>query len=101
MIFDSIIRFFAAQENEGQTADGNDGGEDGEEEHIDGENGAVNGAATGAKKKKKKKPKSKSSNSGSTGSKQTVPPSIPIGDLFPDENFPIGEIQDYPKENDG
>lgn len=31
------------------------------------------------------------------GSKQqTVPPSIPIAELFPDGNFPEGEIHDHP-----
>lgn len=34
------------------------------------------------------------------GKQQTDPPSIPIVQLYPDENYPIGEIQDYPVVND-
>ncbi|KAL1491003.1 hypothetical protein ABEB36_011665 [Hypothenemus hampei] len=47
-------------------------------------------------KKKKKRNRKKG------GSKivQTDPPSIPIIDLFPDGNFPVGEIQEYPLVND-
>lgn len=32
---------------------------------------------------------------------QTDPPSIPIVELYPGKNYPIGEIQDYPVVNDG
>ncbi|XP_045764257.1 methionine aminopeptidase 2 [Maniola jurtina] len=44
-------------------------------------------------KKKKKKNKSKSNKS--TGKVQTDPPTIPIGELFPDGNFPEGQIMDH------
>ncbi len=33
---------------------------------------------------------------GGPGNKQTDPPSIPIVDLFPDTNYPIGEILEHP-----
>lgn len=71
-----------------------EGSDDGnnKDDVANGDSGVVNGAA---KKKKKKKSKKKPKATG-----QTNPPSIPIGKLFPDENFPIGEIQDYPKAMD-
>lgn len=31
---------------------------------------------------------------------QTDPPSVPIAELFADQVFPIGEIQDYPTPKD-
>jgi len=47
--------------------------------------------------KAKKKTKSK----GKTGPKvQTDPPSLPVSDLFPDGNFPEGQIMDHPIGND-
>lgn len=33
--------------------------------------------------------------------KQTCPPSIAIKDLFPDGNYPEGEIQEHPTTHDG
>ncbi|RXG61249.1 Methionine aminopeptidase 2 [Armadillidium vulgare] len=73
------------------------------------ENGLVNGGGSandqleeaeeekeeGSKKKKNKKKKKKSS-----GKAQTNPPSIPIVDLFPDGNFPEGEVCEYKIKND-
>ncbi|XP_076248816.1 methionyl aminopeptidase und [Calliopsis andreniformis] len=55
---------------------------------------AENDAETEDDKKKKKKHKSR----GKTGGpkQQTDPPSIPVSELFPDGNFPIGEIMDHP-----
>lgn len=38
---------------------------------------------------------------GSGAKKQTDPPTIPVVELYPDTNYPIGEIQDYPVVNDG
>ncbi|XP_039748712.1 methionine aminopeptidase 2 [Pararge aegeria] len=46
-----------------------------------------------AEKKKKKKNKNKSNKI--TGKIQTDPPTIPIGELFPDGNFPEGQIMDH------
>lgn len=52
------------------------------------------------KKKKKKKPKSGVPTNVSVGAKvQTVPPSVPISELFPDGNYPLGQICDYPNVN--
>ena len=50
-----------------------------------------------AKKKKKKKTKKKAS---TDDQKQTDPPTIPICELFPDQNFPVGEICEHPKPRD-
>ena len=35
-----------------------------------------------------------------SGSRQTNPPSIPITELFPNKNYPIGQIMEYPTFND-
>jgi hypothetical protein len=64
----------------------------GEKEEVDNE--VVEGDAANAEKPKKKKNKKKKK----TGSKQTEPPTIPVSKLFPDNNFPIGEIQEYANE---
>uniref|UniRef100_T1IT38 Methionine aminopeptidase 2 n=1 Tax=Strigamia maritima TaxID=126957 RepID=T1IT38_STRMM len=60
---------------------------------------------TAAKKKKKKKKKSKTPGQSEPESvkkgKQTTPPTIPISELFPEGNFPEGEIMEYPTVADG
>ncbi|KAI0081102.1 methionine aminopeptidase 2-like protein [Panus rudis PR-1116 ss-1] len=62
--------------------------EDAEEEAVvDGQAGGE-----GKKKKKKKKPKKKKVT-------QTDPPRIGLSKLFPDGNFPEGELQDYKDDN--
>ena len=48
-------------------------------------------AGEGKKKKKKKKPKKKKS-------EQTEPPTVGLSKLFPDGNYPEGELQDYKAE---
>ncbi|KAK8777906.1 methionyl aminopeptidase und [Amblyomma americanum] len=65
-----------------------------ENQHIDGTGDKTDEKADGeeAKKKKKKKPKGPK--------QQTDPPSIPICDLFPDGNFPVGEEVEHPIPND-
>ncbi|XP_062530960.1 methionine aminopeptidase 2 isoform X2 [Bombyx mori] len=50
-------------------------------------------AGEGDEKKKKKKNKSKSGKGSSK--EQTVPPTIPVAELFPDGNFPEGQIMDH------
>lgn len=73
-------------------ADNDEASDDGNKEDVNRDGSTVNEATKKKKKKKpKKKPKSNQQN------QQTNPPSIPISKLFPDENFPEGEIQDYPK----
>ena len=47
----------------------------------------------GKKKKKKKKPKKKK-----IGVVQSDPPRIGLSKLFPDANYPEGEIQEYVDE---
>uniref|UniRef100_A0A1E1XG64 Methionine aminopeptidase 2 n=1 Tax=Amblyomma aureolatum TaxID=187763 RepID=A0A1E1XG64_9ACAR len=63
-------------------------------QHIDGTGDKTDEKVDGeeAKKKKKKKPKGPK--------QQTDPPSIPICDLFPDGNFPVGEEVEHPIPND-
>jgi methionyl aminopeptidase len=51
--------------------------------------------ADGEKKKKKRNRKK-----GGGKIVQTDPPSIPIVELFPDQVFPIGEVQEYPTKQD-
>ncbi|XP_062584071.1 methionine aminopeptidase 2-like isoform X2 [Saccostrea cucullata] len=66
-----------------------------EKQNINGspEKGAEEGEGEVQKKKKKKKK--------NTGQKQqTNPPSLPISELFPEGNFPEGEIMDYPVVQD-
>lgn len=69
-----------------------DGGDD------DDDAAPASGDGTEAAKKKKKK-KNKNKNKGKADKKaggQTHPPSVPIAELFPDGNFPEGEIQKHP-----
>ena len=51
----------------------------------------------GKKKKKKKKPKKKSGSSHKV-EQQTEPPTVGLSKLFPDGNYPEGELQDYKDE---
>ncbi|XP_065674453.1 uncharacterized protein LOC100199352 isoform X2 [Hydra vulgaris] len=51
------------------------------------------------KNKKKKKKKPANTISSEKKSVQTNPPSIPITQLFPCEDYPIGEIQNYKDDN--
>lgn len=65
----------------------------------------VEGNTSEGKKKKrsrgKKKPAAESSETKSSViDGQTDPPTVPIVQLYPDGNFPIGEIMDYPIVND-
>ncbi|XP_074096923.1 methionine aminopeptidase 2-like [Cotesia typhae] len=78
--------------------DGTDDKKKNDNDDDDGYLGAVNadnqGDTTEDAKKKKKKRKSRGKQG--DGKQQTDPPSIPIGDLYPDDNFPIGQIMDHP-----
>lgn len=84
--------------------DGGDGGDDEDgDAALSSPNGAVDHEATvqsastntSQKKKKKKSKKKKTS-----GPKQSSPPRVPLSDLFPTGNYPMGEIQSYtPVEN--
>lgn len=69
-----------------------------QEQTIDGQGTEVNcdgHAKTDASDSSKKKRKKKGKGSGAA-KQQTDPPSIPIVDLFPDGNFPVGEEMEYP-----
>lgn len=59
-----------------------------------GDNGTLDGS-TDVAKKNKRKSKSKKKEP----LVQTDPPSIPVADLFPSEDFPEGEIQHYKEDN--
>ncbi|KAI5712716.1 hypothetical protein M8J75_010671 [Diaphorina citri] len=59
-----------------------------------------------AKKKKKKKNKNKAAATTEEAPKngvpqQTTPPSIPVSQLYPDGNFPVGQEMEYPTLKDG
>jgi len=56
-------------------------------------------ANTKKKKKKKKKPGNKEDTGSAKPFQQTDPPTIPIIDLFPDTNYPVGEEQNYKDDN--
>jgi len=60
------------------------------------EDGVKGGSDQNKKKKKKNKPKSGSASNSSSAKQQTYPPSIPISELFPDGNFPVGQEMEYP-----
>jgi len=47
------------------------------------------------KRKRNRNKKKKTEGANSEGLKQTDPPSLPVSQLFPDGNFPIGEIMDH------
>lgn len=58
---------------------------------------AANGVANGVNNNKPAvAPAGQKKKGGGKGKKQTDPPSIPIKDLFPDGNYPEGEIQPHP-----
>ncbi|PRW56403.1 methionine aminopeptidase 2B-like [Chlorella sorokiniana] len=69
-----------------------------EEEGAEGEGGEA--AAEGAAKKKKKKSKKKKAGGGggAAPTQQTVPPTVPVKQLFPSGVFPEGEWQSYKED---
>lgn len=77
---------------------------DGEEEEEEDDAAEDGDAATTDKKKKKKKKKKKTGepqpNQPKPAKKQTKPPTIPICELYPDGNFPVGQIMDHPVPKD-
>ena len=61
-------------------------------------------ASDAAKKKKKKKKKKKSAGGASTqvvypGGKQTAPPTVPVAELFPSGEYPVGQILPHHEHN--
>ena len=69
----------------------------------DGDEEAAEGGTGEGKKKRKRNRKKKTGGGGGGGASQpTDPPSVAIEDLYPNKNFPIGQIMDYPDvEQDG
>uniref|UniRef100_A0A0K8TSP2 Methionine aminopeptidase 2 n=1 Tax=Tabanus bromius TaxID=304241 RepID=A0A0K8TSP2_TABBR len=70
-----------------------------EKENSSGEegDGDANEEKAAGEKKKKKRSRNKNKNKGKKNANgQTDPPSIPIAELFPDGNFPEGEITMHP-----
>ncbi|TCD68297.1 Methionine aminopeptidase 2 [Steccherinum ochraceum] len=67
-----------------------------EDENEEGEEDVVDAPANGEvkKKKKKKKPKKKKASV-----QQSEPPRVGLTKLFPDGNYPEGELQDYKDDN--
>ncbi|KAJ1941439.1 hypothetical protein GGF37_003551, partial [Kickxella alabastrina] len=53
------------------------------------------GDASGAQKKKKKNRGKKKKSKGPGASAQTSPPSIPVSQLFLNNSYPVGELQEY------
>jgi len=77
--------------------DAEDSEEDGEEvEEVD---GAADGGAAKKKKKRKPRKKKKAGAGPSAANGQTSPPRVPISQLFPNGQYPEGEICDYLNDN--
>ncbi|KAJ5103360.1 hypothetical protein N7532_003889 [Penicillium argentinense] len=87
-----------SRDGDGSLGDGGDGGDDKDgDAALNRPNGAVDEEAMAqppstntSKKKRRKKSKKKTS-----GPKQSSPPRIPMMELFPSGNYPVGEIQSY------
>lgn len=56
--------------------------------------GKVNGSSEGQKKKRKRSKKKKNKSPGH----QTVPPRVALTTIFPNKQYPVGEVFDYPKD---
>jgi len=82
-------------------ADGADGGAAAAPAAADGAApGDADPAGEGGEKKKKKKKKKKGGGgSGGGAGKQTNPPTIPMHELYPARDFPVGEEQEYKDYN--
>ena len=102
----------AAKEQHNKEAEGgeiNGGDEDKEVAAVDdvGESGAKAKAKRKRNRNKKKEAEGEGSSNapskgGAKGTKQqTTPPTVPICELFPDGNFPQGQIMEYPVSQDG
>jgi methionyl aminopeptidase len=71
---------------------------DSEDEGDDNEATAEGGDKTAAKKKRKRKPKKKTK-AAAAPTEQSSPPRVPLDALFPNKQFPEGEIHEYIQEN--
>ncbi|KAL4442075.1 hypothetical protein ABPG77_011336 [Micractinium sp. CCAP 211/92] len=76
---------------------GDEGADSGDEEEVEGGELGAEGAAKKKKKKKSKKKKSSAGGgaNGAAPTQQTMPPTVPVAQLFRDGVFPEGEWQSY------
>ncbi|EER26116.1 methionine aminopeptidase 2, putative [Coccidioides posadasii C735 delta SOWgp] len=85
----------------GQAAQGTAGNDDAENDESDedkeDEQEVADGAAAAGGKKKKKKTKKKKKKG--TAKVQSDPPRVPLSTLFPNNNYPEGEIVEYKDDN--
>ncbi|CAA9964364.1 hypothetical protein CFE70_006972 [Pyrenophora teres f. teres 0-1] len=90
----------AAENGDKPTGDAEHDDSDDDNEAEDGAPEAGEGAA---KKKKKRKPRKKKKAAGAAGAGgakvQTAPPRVRIDEVFPNDSYPEGEIQEYVNEN--
>ncbi|KAL0262972.1 Methionine aminopeptidase 2 [Diplodia seriata] len=86
---------------EGAPANGAPVNGDAESDDEEGDDAPADGAPTGEAKKKKKKPRKKKKKGGAGGgaSKQSDPPRVPVSQLFPNGQYPEGQIEEYRDEN--
>jgi len=86
----------AAETTSGQAGNGDPENDDSEDDKED-EGGAADAGASGpAKKRKKRKPKKKKAASPKS---QTSPPRVLVSSLFPNGQYPEGEIVEYKNDN--
>ncbi|KAL2788103.1 peptidase M24, structural domain-containing protein [Aspergillus keveii] len=71
--------------------------EDDSDDDADDANPAADGAANGAAKKKKKRKTKKKKKGGAKV--QSSPPRVPVSSLFPNNQYPEGQIEEYKNEN--
>ncbi|KAF2740617.1 methionine aminopeptidase 2-like protein [Polyplosphaeria fusca] len=74
--------------------------EDSDDDNEEAEGGLDAGGEGAAKKKKKRKPRKKKKGGAGGGPKvQTSPPRVPVHELFPNDSYPEGQIEEYRDEN--
>jgi methionyl aminopeptidase len=76
--------------------------EDSDDDDAEGDGAAEAGAEGAAKKKKKRKPRKKKKAGATTTSgpkMQTAPPRVPVHEIYLNDAYPEGEIQEYRDEN--
>ncbi|WEW55494.1 Methionine aminopeptidase 2 [Emydomyces testavorans] len=87
--------------NKGKAARGTAGNEDVENEESDedkdDDQGVADGVAATGEKKKKKKPKKKKKKA--AAKVQSNPPRVPLSTLFPNNQYPEGELVEYKNDN--
>ncbi|XP_031565186.1 methionine aminopeptidase 2B-like [Actinia tenebrosa] len=101
---DGVVNGETTENKETQENAVGDGGEDKEKEGQDEEVEAEGGTTSSKKKKKKKKKKPADATSATQENSKTLeqtdpPPTVPISTLFPDGNYPEGEIMSYKDDN--